>query len=124
MKKNLVSEIQAGLAQSDHVISQLLSRVDAMELKQTNPPTSAVAKVSSSKKKAAKVQVTVTPPAKSKPAGRKSLPSLESKKTPIKQRACLVTLPSAKKSPLQMTKKDHLKGFEHTKVSQLAQYPT
>ncbi|KNZ59055.1 hypothetical protein VP01_1808g2 [Puccinia sorghi] len=39
-----------------------------------------------------------------------------SKKTPVKQRARSATPSSAsKKSPLQMVKKDHPAGFEHTK---------
>ncbi|PLW38249.1 hypothetical protein PCANC_14910 [Puccinia coronata f. sp. avenae] len=88
-----------------------------MELQQATAQTSTVPNASSGKKKkAAKVQaplpqVTVTPP-----AGNKYMPNSASKKTPVKQRARLVTPASTKKSPLQMTKKDHPEGFEHTKV--------
>ncbi|PLW43445.1 hypothetical protein PCASD_07527 [Puccinia coronata f. sp. avenae] len=103
---NIVSDLQAGLAQRDQ-----------WELQQATAQTSAVPNASSGKKKkAAKVQaplpqVTVTPP-----AGNKYMPNSASKKTPVKQCARLVTPASAKKSPLQMTKKDHLEGFEHTKL--------
>jgi hypothetical protein len=117
---NIISDLHAGLAQHDQVINQLLSKVEAMELQQSTAQTSAVPNASSGKKKkSAKVQallpqVTVRPS-----AGNKSMSNSASKKTTVKQRARLVTPASAKKSPLQMTKKNHLEGFKHTKVSQL-----
>ncbi|PLW04631.1 hypothetical protein PCASD_26710 [Puccinia coronata f. sp. avenae] len=115
---NIVSDLHAGLAQHDQVINQLLSLVEAMELQQSTAQTRAVPNVSSGKKKkSAKVQalfpqVTVRPSARNK-----SMSNSASKETPVKQRTRLVTPASAKKSPLQMTKKDHLEGFEHTKLA-------
>ncbi|KAA1113444.1 hypothetical protein PGT21_031647 [Puccinia graminis f. sp. tritici] len=123
MNAKMVSELRAGLAERDQIITQLLVRVEAMEVQSKkstqqsdSAPTSTAPKKSAGKKKASKApaqapQVTVTPPAR-----KQAINPPSSQKTPVKQRAKSATPVSSKKSPLQMTKQDHPEGFEYTKV--------
>ncbi|KNZ64227.1 hypothetical protein VP01_1052g3 [Puccinia sorghi] len=117
MDTALVSNLQASLAERDAVIAQLMARVEAVELqsKKQSKKSPSAQTVSAGKKNASKApvnspQVTITPPAR-----KISIPTFSSKKNPVKQRARSATPVSAKKSPLQMTKKDHPEGFKHTK---------
>ncbi|KNZ56632.1 hypothetical protein VP01_2360g4 [Puccinia sorghi] len=108
MNNSMVSDLQAALSQRDEVIAQLMARVEAVSQKTLKK--SSTQKVSASKKYASKApatlpQVTVTPPAR-----KKSIPNSSSKNTPVRQCAPSATPVSAKKSPLQMTKKDHPEG--------------
>ncbi|KAA1112136.1 hypothetical protein PGTUg99_007199 [Puccinia graminis f. sp. tritici] len=124
MNAKMVSELRAGLAERDQIITQLLARVEAMEVQSKkstqqsdSAPTSTAPKKSASKKKASKApaqapQVTVTPPAR-----KQAINPPSSQKTPVKQRAKSATPVSSKKSPLQMTKQDHPEGFEYTKAA-------
>lgn len=126
MDVNIVADLQARLAERDHVIHQLLQRLDAIELKtdsakapakktdnSARPTQSKNKKKESSKKKTKETAVTAP-----KPTLQKSPAVGSDKKTPTKQRARSATpLSAAKKSPLQMVKQDHPAGFEHTKVS-------
>ncbi|KAA1099778.1 hypothetical protein PGT21_020224 [Puccinia graminis f. sp. tritici] len=133
MDASMIAELQAGLAQRDALITQLLNRVSAMELNNASKApegskkksTSAGAAQSgsgeTSKKKmsnkAGKKKATTTPTPTSKAVPKPPTNLGSATKTPVKQRARSATPASAsKKSPLQMVKQDHPEGFEHTKV--------
>ena len=128
----MLPELQAILAQRDQMIAQLHERLSAMELQTGNNAANSNDQKRSSSKTNLKVANNKKKPTKtagkkkakdSPAAGPKSTPKSHSnlspqKKTPVKQHARSATpLSASKKSPLQMIKKEHPAGFEHTKVS-------
>ncbi|KAA1102371.1 hypothetical protein PGTUg99_030731 [Puccinia graminis f. sp. tritici] len=130
MDASMLAQLQAGLAQRDQLIAQLLEKVSAIELqtKATNegsnkvptnsgkPQTKSGATQKKSKK-AGKKKAQDPPAAKPQASSKPPTNLGSSKKTPVKQRARSATPASAsKKSPLQMVKQDHPAGFEMTKA--------
>jgi hypothetical protein len=89
MNADMVSKLRAGLAERDQIITQLMARVEAMEVqsKKSTKQSDSAPKKSAGKKKASKApakapQVTVTPPAR-----KQTINPPSSQKTPVKQRA-------------------------------------
>ncbi|KAA1135919.1 hypothetical protein PGTUg99_032904 [Puccinia graminis f. sp. tritici] len=143
MDASMLAQLQAGLAQRDQLIAQLLEKVSAIELQtkatNANPSPEGSNKVPTNSgkpqtksgatqkksKKAGKKKAQDPPAAKPQASSKPPTNLGSSKKTPVKQRARSATPASAsKKSPLQMVKQDHPAGFEMTKAkTSSSQYP-
>ncbi|KNZ53051.1 hypothetical protein VP01_335g10 [Puccinia sorghi] len=124
MDASMIAKLQANHAQRDQMIQQLLQHVEAMELR-ANPTQANAAQTTQhqptnqnrKKKESTKKKVNKTAVATPKLTMKKPATLGASKKTPVKQHAQSATPSLAlKKSPLQMMKKDHPEGFEHTKA--------
>lgn len=115
--------VQASLAQYDHLLAQLLERIEAIKVQSAPTNTSALRdapQTSAGKKKLAKEKAPATPVTPVTPTtwtGKKPTIKDSTTRTLVRQSARSATPIPPKKSPLQMVKQDHLEGFEHTKVS-------
>jgi len=121
MNPEMIADLQAGLSQRDHLLSQLLQRIEAMEVQNRNTPdqppqaSNNTSNVPPAKKKTVKGKNPVPKASVTQPKRKKATVNPTNEHTPVRQRARSATPMSAKKSPLQMVKQDHPQGFEHTK---------